>query len=321
MNLRPREKLLALVAAGLILLLAGRAVWGALSRPFWERWAQRASLQAAVEKKRAEIREAERAREQLAQWNRYALPADPEQARLLYQNWLLDLAARVELENKQVESAEVRPHRGIYTRLPFTVRGRGNLEKLTRFLFGFYSAGYLHQIRRLSVQPVEGSSELDLVISVEALSLPGAVAKDRLPQETRKRLAREDVSQYCRAIVDRNIFAPYRPPPPPPVARRPDPPPPPSPPFDILKYTFLNGITEIDGRREAWLFVRPSGENLKLHEGEAFQIGSAKGTVLRINVRTVELEVEGKRVSVAVGQSVRDGQPVAAGSPEQGHRG
>ena len=71
-----------------------------------------------------------------------------------------------------VDPGKGRMHGKIYTAFPYTIRAKGDLRQLTRFLFDFHSAGHLHQIRWLSIKPREGSEKLDLVFTIEALSLP-----------------------------------------------------------------------------------------------------------------------------------------------------
>ena len=71
----------------------------------------------------------------------------------------------------------------MYTRMSFTVRGHVSLADLTQFLYDFYSAGHLQQIRQMTMKPVEHAGELDVNVTIEALSLPNADRKDQLSKE------------------------------------------------------------------------------------------------------------------------------------------
>ena len=51
-------------------------------------------------------------------------------------------------------------------------------------MYRFYSAGFLHQIRKLNVKPVPNSTDLQVNLIIEALSLPTAVAENELPKES-----------------------------------------------------------------------------------------------------------------------------------------
>ena len=306
MVLAKREKILAAITGGLLLLAVGWSAVGGFSSAVQERRARIEALGKDVDKKAKRAATIEALRKQATQWNRHALPSNVETARLLYQNWLLELVDRSKFKSKKVEAGEARPHRGAYTTLPFTVQGQANLEQLTQFLFEFYSAGHLHQIRRLTLKPQEKTSDLGVTVLIEALSLPGADRADKLSSEPMKRLAAADVASYQKAIAGRKCVAPSAPPRPPVLVETgPGPPPPPSPPpFDHSKYIFVTAITEQDGKPQVWLKARTTDEKFTLHEGEKFRVGSVEGKVVRIGQREVEIEIDGKPRVVPLGASL-----------------
>ena len=90
-------------------------------------------------------------RKRLDEWNRQSLPQDVEAAGSRYKFWLMELcesdqyAAR--FQNTQVKPLKNQPIGEVGTYLSFNVSGMASLEQLTRWLYGFYSAGHLHQIR------------------------------------------------------------------------------------------------------------------------------------------------------------------------------
>ncbi len=97
----------------------------------------------------------------MAEWRKRALPSDKITARTLYQTWLRGLADRCHFHPLTVESREMETRAGMYTRMSFTVRGHVSLADLTQFLYDFYSAGHLQQIRQMTVRSLEHSKELD----------------------------------------------------------------------------------------------------------------------------------------------------------------
>ena len=322
-----REKLLLGSVTGslLVLLAAAYFVFG-LGESLAKLRAQRDQLDREVKQKELKARPGVKAAAQMARWEKCSLPTNRELARSLYQKWLLELVVdQVKLRNATVDPADDQPHQGIYTALPFTIHGDGTLDQLVHFLFKFYSVGHLHKIRHLNINPIKDSPELSLVISIDALCLPGADRRDRLSAQLPKRLKLSELNDYVEKAVWRKMegdrvvksgglfapYAPYVPPAPPRIVRteRPDPPRPEPPRFDQAKYTYVNGIHEVDGRPEVWLFVRTTGETLKRREGEDFQIGSVRGTVVRINVaeRDVEVELDGQRFLVPFGENLREG--------------
>jgi len=318
MALSKRERNLALATGGVTLVAVVVLLAPTLAGSLGELRNTRDQLTLEVERKETEAMPGRKAVAKMSEWESRALPSDHETARSIYETWLYGLAETSGFDDPRVESSEGRSRRGIYTMLPFTIRGRGDLDELTRFLFGFYSAGHLHKIHRLDVQPTERAGTLDLIISVQALSLPGANRQDELAKVPGDRLALADVSEYRDVIVNRNLFAPPKPPPRPPEPPRPprpDPPkPPPKPPFDHAKHTELTAMVSAAGNPEAWLIVHTLGDKLRLREGEEFKIGAAQGTIVRIGTREIEVEIDGERRLLRRGDNLRGGELLSNGS-------
>jgi hypothetical protein len=90
---------------------------------------------------------------------------------------------------------------------------------------------------------------------------------------------------------------------PPPPAPEPEPE---KPKFDEATQTFLTGLTQSKGRWMAMLHVRTRGETLKLVEGDTFEIGQLKGTVVEVTQRFAVLETEGERFVLSFDTSLAD---------------
>lgn len=305
MALGKREKLLAGLTA---LLLAGGAanfVFSVLGTSTTGRYEQRDRLTADIEKKKLVVLRGDKAAARLAEWRKRSLPADRELGRSLYQNWLSELLDKVGFKRSRVESGEGRMHHNAYYLFPFTVRGQGNMDELVHFLFAFYRAGHMHQIRHLSIKPLENGRGMDLVITIEALSLPGATS-EKLSAEPGTRLALTAPDEYLRVIVGRDLLSPYSP-------KSTSPPTAGTPQFDPSKHAYLTAILAVSGRPQAWFVARASDQLFKLSEGEEFTVGPVRPRVVRINGRTVELEIDGARYLVSLGTSLGDRQPVSGG--------
>ncbi len=238
-----------------------------------------------------------------------ALPSDPAIAKSVYQNWLLKLSddkfTNVSLDSqepqKDLESND-KTSRIIYEKLRFTIHCLGTLDQLTGFLFDFYSAGHLQKICSIKINPVTNNpAQLDLSIAVEALSLPGAKQTDQLSTEKGNRLKLASADAYNKVIVKRNPFVAYAPP----KNDRPRGEPPPPAKIDPLQFSFLTGIIEADGVPEALLYQRTTDETLKVHEGEEFTIGKVKGKVNRIGYNDINIEIDGKTLTVSLGNSLK----------------
>tara|TARA_R110002049_G_scaffold72490_2_gene187173 strand:+ start:199816 stop:200997 length:1182 start_codon:yes stop_codon:yes gene_type:complete len=96
---------------------------------------------------------------------------------------------------------------------------------------------------------------------------------------------------YPKRTTEQKLTVRVVDPPPPPT------PEPPKPKFDDATQTILTGL--VQGReRQAWLQVRTHGKTLKLRVGDKFEIGSVKGTVVGMTSDSVDLEIEGRRLTL-----------------------
>jgi hypothetical protein len=280
-----RKHILTAIFAGLLLVYAGDwLLKAALRGPLETRRAKTAQLKEQVRKKEDELTRIRKAGKQLLVWQSQSLPSNIEVARSLYQAWLLELVDHVGMVSPNVDSAEPVNRKGIYHVLSFTVRGRGTLEQLTKFLFEFYRAGQLHQIRGLDISPMPRGHLLELSITIEALALPGLKRVDRLSAETSDRLVSEDLDDY-RVIVERNLLGTGGG-------------------LDAVEHTRLTAVTSAENGLEAWFSVDSRSETLKLHEGDALDLGSFRGTVAEIVPPDVILESDGQRWLMTIGESL-----------------
>lgn len=309
--MQQREKVLAGVVAALLLIVAGRFLYGGVAQAFAARDSQLESLQNDIRgKQRSKYRGLE-ALERLEELERRSLPADRDLARTLYQNWLLQLVDGVQLANANVEPGRGAAEGSVYYKLPFTIRGHGSIDQVVRLMHGFYRTDYLHMLRDVTLRPLNESKLLEVRMTVEALVLPGAEPSEKLSAATSRRLAWDDLSSYASVIVDRNVLAEYQPPPPPRretprAAPRPEP-----PAFDPSRYTLLSAVVGVGPTREAWFIVRTTGEVLRVKQGELLEVGPMQVKIAAIADHSVLLETPSGQQELMLGQRVSD----AAGEP------
>lgn len=285
MNPNTRKNLLMAVAGVVLALIAADWLWrNAVEGPTETRQRRLAGLRRAVQERENALTRARKASDLLARWEAQSLPSDPEVARSLYQAWLLELVGYVGLGNPNVDSGSPVSRKGLYQTISFSVRGRGTLDQLTTFLFEFYSADHLHQIRSLSITPLSKSDQLDLSVSIETIVLPTATRRDRLSTERSARLASERLEDYA-PIVRRNLFG---------FGGNPDP----------TDYTYLTTVVYVDDEPEAWFTLRSTDEVLKLRRGESLEIGQFRGTLREIREGDVVLESEGERWLLSIGENL-----------------
>jgi hypothetical protein len=299
-TLQRREKILAAAACGTGLVAAlWFVVFAGPSRDSLRSQCDR--LQKAVETKQRLLATTTADAKRLSEWQQRALPPDAAHARSKYQDWIREVANKAKFNQLNVAPGEGVLKKNIYAISMFTITGRADLGRLTRFLYEFYSAGHLHKITKIDLKPADKPGELDVTIVAEAMSLASNDRKDELSKESGKALQTAKLADYATPIVGRNMFAPYAP-----VQNRPD--------FDVARYTFITAIIEANGRNEVWLHDRtkpPEKRSLmKLAAGENFRVGATHGSVKSFVWPQVILDVDGQTRLFRQGDNLRGGMKV-----------
>ena len=316
MKLQRREKILAGAVIGIVGVAGlGFLVFGGDSRSYEQLIAQQTKLQLEVKNKEKQIQTAGQDAKRLTEWQRRALPPDPSLARSLYGDWLSKLAIGANLRNVTLVSPEGGTHRDQLTRLAFTLRARAKLGDLVEFMYGFYASGFLHQIRKMDVKPLSGSRDLDVNLTIEAISLSTAQSKDALPKDAGSVLKFTGPAAYLDPIVSRDFFSPYVRP----VQRTP---PPREKTVDPAEFAFVTGFTEVDGAAQVWIKDRLTNKPWFLATGETFAIGLTKGTVQSIRQEgAVVVEFEGHRRLLHLGDNLHGGVEMQVPPPNQPDEG
>lgn len=302
MALKGRERWLAISAGSLAAVAAVQFGFNQLQTALDARKSQVASLSKEISDKEALVLRGKRAGKKLQEWQKRSLPSDLELARSLYRNWLAGIVEQTRLGQADVKPGADVPKAGVYTLLPFDVRGEGSLDQIVRLLYDFYRADHLHRVKQISLTPATagagppGQARFGLVLSVEALALPGADRNDKLAEGDSGRLAWDGMTQYTGPILQRDLFSPYQPP-----AQRADP----------AQDTYFTGLVKDDGEYAVWVNWRSSGRLAKLRQGESFYLGINEATVFHIAPRGVDIDYEGKRRHVELGKSLAEGREVS----------
>jgi len=264
---------------------------------------RRTQLERDVQQRETSLQRLREAGKLLATWEDQSLPADTEAARSLYQAWLVELVDDVGWASPSVTSSEPVARAGLYYTLSFSVRGRGTLEQLTQFLFAFYQADLLHQLRSLTITPLQRSEYLDLSLAIETLILQpaaaagakkeAAAAAENVYEQFRRRtwrvsdrLAFDTVAAYD-VIVRRNLFA---------LGGG----------FDPTDHTYLTSITLVNGEPEVWFTNRATDEVVKLRAGGRLQLGPLTFLLAEVLDTDVIIETDGERWLLSLGDKITD---------------
>ncbi|MBI3836474.1 MAG: hypothetical protein HY288_00895 [Planctomycetia bacterium] len=289
-----REMILAAGLGAIAAAYGGHWIYQAsYETPLAERREETGRLREDIEKRKLDLARFQKASKELKHWQAQSLPSDTEVARSLYQAWLVGLVSSAGFSNPNVDSSEPVTRKGMYDALNFSVRSRGSLKQLTRFLFDFYRADHLHQIQSMSLTPVPRLEELEIVLAIEAFSLPEADRQKQLSMKVSDRLASENLAEY-QAIVERNLFG---------VGGNG---------ADEADFAYLTAVIEVNGEPEAWFTLRASGKLLKLRRQQSFEIGQFKGTVAEIHGSEVVLLCDDERWLISVGENLMQASTLPA---------
>ena len=202
-----REKLLAGMVGGLVLMIAAYFVWSAASEATSTRNARVASLNQEIARQDRTLTLASRATKQLALLKQRSLPSNREVANAVYSEFLLDLVDRVGFRDPSVRSVERRFRKASFDRLRFDIDAEATLDQLTEFLAEFYTVGDLHRIDTMSIKPLRDSRHLDVALSVEAISLPTA-ERETVGDVPSTDVTSETIGAARHAILNRALFFP-----------------------------------------------------------------------------------------------------------------
>lgn len=208
-----REKILATIVVATLLVVGGIYLIDRITTAFDQRYDQQVDLDDKLATQNRIKLRGKQAEKNLRDWRARSLPEDRALAQALYLDWLGKRADAVGLDSRKVSPASGNFEGQVYYVHRFLLSGQGDLKQLTRMLYDFYSVDHLHRISRLSIKPLASSKQLDISMTVEAVSMTGAPNREVLDEPPADRLARPDVEEYVNTIIARNFFAPANQPP------------------------------------------------------------------------------------------------------------
>lgn len=219
MNEREKKLLLAIIA--LLIPLGGYFAYSRFDSAQSKYQNSIYDLSKKTNKKKQLIKRGARAARKIKTLQAQSLPGQTKRAESLYRNWLL-----TQLREQKMEQISVIPSsrralrynsrknsnkRRAYEQISYSIKARGDLKQFTQFLHKFYSLDCLHRIPSIIAKPLKDSKKLDLVMTIEALVLPGTERHKTLDYLAASQI--EELSAYSDVIINRNLFAPPNQPP------------------------------------------------------------------------------------------------------------
>ena len=203
-----REKTLAIIVGclcGLFLL-----TWSIpkINSQLSDRATKFEALEIVVAKKKAAQRRLVKNKAILKTLEEQSLCLDPDLAQSQYKSWLFNVVKKdVGFADVVVGSGAAQRNGDTYLQHSFKVTGKGDLGKLTKFLYAFYEANYLHRIRQLSIAPLPSeNNQLQFSFAIDAASLQNVELEKKLSTVKPDTLAGKDINHFLDLIPQRNIF-------------------------------------------------------------------------------------------------------------------
>jgi hypothetical protein len=313
-----REKILAGSVIGLVALYGGYHFYGKYAKALHARQADVEAAQTKLDEANHRLKEGHQAVKQMEAWQQRALPANFDKALSLYKAWLLAKAKDSGLVVSDITLLPTTNNNAAYKAIGYQMVASGSLSSVVSMLYEFYRSPQLHQISRLQINRPTGAAQLIVSLDVEALSMKGAVATDKLPEGDTKRLKLATADDYKKSLAERDIVTAYAPPrPPAPVRERREPPAPPK--YDESELARFSAAVDNGNGLQAWIYVLPTGETLHVMAGDPVKIGALDGKIESVEERSLVLKTGDKRFRVRLGDYLRKGTEIGAkdAAPEE----
>jgi len=209
-----------------------------------------------------------------------SLPQPVPEGQNLYHTWLLQLTAFCQFEDCAVRKENIGQTDSYYI-LPYSIRARCSFDQLSRFLYEFYWASFLHKITSLQIQPVEQMDLIDISMQIEGIVLPPLQVNTeppligRLPSGYWTRLSSGTLETYTDPIDARNLLQFSR------------------GGIDESDFARITAINRTDDAPEVWITQLTSNKVFHVKVGDAIRIGSFFATLVDVNEPDVIFETRG----------------------------
>jgi hypothetical protein len=315
-----REKILAAVVLALVATWVGSRWYGDYQRALSARRTALLDAQARLAEVNLALSQGRSAIQKLEAWQARSLPANRERALSLYKAWLLAKAKDAGLTVEDIKPSARIAASPAYNTVGYQIDAAGPLSAVTAMLYKFYSTPLLHQITRLHLSRPAGETNLRVALEVEALSLPGAIAADGVPQGKSHRLRLASLEAYQKSLGERDLVSVYAPravaavPTAAPDAKS----------DDRLSARFSATVPGSKGL-QAWINVPATGETLHVSAGDPLKVAGLDGKIISVEPRSLVLQSGDKKFRVALGQSLHSGKEIepnggASNEPPIGER-
>lgn len=208
-----RERMLAIVVGCLGLVLVLWFGWAYVDGQFRKRRDRLRGLESDIGNFQRQIMQSQTAARKLTEYENRSLPPNAEEAKSLYQDWLLTKIIESGFAEPQVRALSSKEERDLYVEHNFVITGKATLRQSVDFLHAIYTADYLHRITSLVLKPLKDNRQLEVTINIDAVSMMTAPEATALHGLKSQRLALPTKEKYYEIILGRNLFGPQNQPP------------------------------------------------------------------------------------------------------------
>lgn len=259
------------------------------------------SLRKKTDRQEQDLALIDRAQRQLQAAHLRALPPDQSTATALYQEWLIQTASELGIENAVVTPHATVEEPEIGHEVSMTLQAQAGLTEISRLLQRIHSVPLLQRVESCTisqVDPQRPTENLKLVLQVAALSLAGGEPRTELmhPQSRPQvpseetpdsRLATSKMFERAHGdLASPSIEATAQAIP---AVRNP---------LETIK---LVGTWRTAARNEAWFLDEGRQQELVLKAGASFAVATLQGTVVSLGQDSVTVQVRGRNHTLSLG--------------------
>ena len=306
-----REKMLAAVVLPLVALIGGNHYYGLYTKALHTRLADVDTARTKLQDANRKLHAGQNAVQQMQAAQKRSLPDNYERALSLYKAWLLAKANDSGLTVSDIKQFPATSNNPAFKLVSYQIVAGGSLSNVAAMLYEFYRSPQLQQITRLQLTRPPGAQQLKVDLTVEALSIRGAVETEHLPEGDSKRLKLASADDYKKSLGERDLVSAYSPPrPPTPPRAHHEPTAPPK--FDDSDLAYFSGAVSSGKGLQAWINVRTTGETIHLVAGDPVKVGALVGEIVSVEARSLVYKTGDKKYRVPLGESLRKGKEIDA---------
>lgn len=207
-----RERILVSLVGLLVVFGVFYLGYGRYAAAYDQRAKQLEALQRQIDQEEFTEIQAILAAQRLATYREHCLPEDYRVSQSAYSNWLHEKVGEVGFEDviiKPLSGKKV----GMHSEYAFSIRAKAPLARVTQFCYEFYAFDVLHKVKSIVLRPLQGSENLEVALTVEAIGINGVEELVDPKQKRREQLAQGNLADYQKVILARDFFHPGNKPP------------------------------------------------------------------------------------------------------------